>query len=65
MNRREAKRIAADMVSALITGTLEGGWESIENHAPCESDDYFRIVDALNEIADEMEQRGIGRGGQP
>jgi len=55
MNKREAKRAACWHAALVLYSNLEAGWESLYERYP--EQDADRIVDSLNEIADELFRR--------
>jgi len=59
MNKREAKRAACWHAALVLYSNLAAGWESLYERYP--EEDADRIVDALNEITEELFRRS-GRG---
>lgn len=55
MNRRQAKREACFRAASVVENALSGGWPA--EQYPDEAD-LERVVEALNELMDELLRRG-------
>ena len=70
MNKREAKRVACRAAASALRGDLEQGWPFndgdeyrgvIITHNEDVTHDGERLIDALEELVEELERRGAAR----